>query len=351
MAVTKPLRAAVIGLGRAGHIHTAVLRSLDGVALVAVADPDPVRRAAFDSVHVAASAEDLLELELDYCVVATPIPEREQVGRALAVAGVPALIEGPIAPSLPAAMRLAEAFDNAGLLGAVAQSERHNPVVKELGLRLRGGGFGSVYQVATRRYDRLGDHSPGVGVVAQMAIHDVDLAMWLTGSHVTSVAANVARVSGGGHEDHAVALLRLSGGENADIQVNRISPRKERVVIAHTDRGCVVADALTHTIIHYAHDGLDDVARTADPTSYLPEKVTSYEVPVADPFRGQHEAFRGALLGLSSDIATLRQGAATIAVTEAVITAARTGACVTPTDHVLPSASLRSAQPVAFRPT
>lgn len=340
MAVTKPLRAAVVGLGRAGHIHTAVLRSLDDVALVAVADPDPVRRAAFDSVHAATRAEDLLELELDYCVVATPIPEREQVGLALAAAGVPALIEGPIAPSLPAAMRLAEAFDNAGVLGAVAQIERHNPAVTELGVRIGGGDFGSVYQVTTRRYDRFHDPSPPMGVVTQMATHDVDLAMWLTGSHVTSVAANVARVSGCEHEDHAVALLRLSGGEIADIQVNRISPCKERAVIAHTDRGCVVADALTHTITHYAHDGLGDAAWAIDPTPYLAEKVTSYEVPDADPFRSQHEAFRDALLGLPSDIATLRQGAAAIATTEAILIAARTGTCVTPADHVLPGGEL-----------
>ncbi|WP_433498855.1 Gfo/Idh/MocA family protein [Sphaerimonospora sp. CA-214678] len=344
MAVTKPFRAAVVGLGRAGHIHTAVLRSLDDVTLVAVADPDPVRRAAFDSVHTAASAEDLLELELDYCVVATPITEREQVGLALAAAGIPALIEGPIAPSLPAAMRLAEAFDNAGLLGAVIQIERYNPAVTELGVRLRGGDFGSVYQVTTRRYDRFHDPSPPMGVVTETATHDVDLAMWLTGSHVTSVAANVARVSGCGDEDHAVALLRLSGGEIAEIQVNRISPYKERVVIAHTDRVYVVADALTHTITHYAHDGLGDAARATNPTPHLAGKVTSYEVPDADPFRRLHEAFRDALLGLPSNIATLRQGAAGIAATEAILAAARTGTCVTPTDHILPTANLRAAQ-------
>ncbi|MEW9532852.1 Gfo/Idh/MocA family protein [Microbispora sp. NPDC049125] len=325
--MTRPLRAAVIGLGWAGSVHTRVLRSLDGVALVAVADIDPVRRAAFDGVQAVAGLEELLSLELDYCVVATPTAEHEQMGLALAAAGIHALIEKPLAASLPAAMRLVEAFDDAGLIGAVGHTERRNPAVRELGLRLRDGDFGAVYQVTTRRHSPFPDRIRDVGVVTDIAIHDVDLTMWLTGSHITSVVGNIGHVDGRVHEDLAVAVLRLSGGEIGNLQVSRISPYKERIVTAGTAQGWVMADALTRTLTHYAH-GEPDVGSSVG-------RVTSHEVPGVEPYRSQHEAFRDALLGLPTDIVTLSEGAAAVAATEAILSAARTGTCVTPADHIL----------------
>lgn len=334
--MTKPLRAAVIGLGRPGRRHARVLRSLDGVALVAVADTDPVRRAAFEGVHAVADVEDLLNLKLDYCVVATPTGERERVGLALAEAGVHSLIETPPAPSLSAAIRLAEAFDAADVIGAVCLMDRQNPALRELAQRLRGGDFGKIYQVATRRHDPFPARMPDAHVVSDTVIHDVDLAMWLTQRDITSVACSAACVREGEREDLAVAVLRLSGGEIADIQVSSISPCKERIVTVHTARGCVTANALTSRITHYAYDETDSLASITGPGSFTSAgKVMGYKVPGADPLRGQHEAFRNALLDLSDDVATLRQGAAAVAATEAILKAARTGSCVTPSDHVL----------------
>ncbi|WP_182884202.1 Gfo/Idh/MocA family protein [Microbispora sp. H10885] len=324
--MTRPLRVAVVGLGWAGSVHTRVLRSLEGVTLVAVADIDPARRAAFDGVPAVSSLEELLELELDYCVVATPTAEHEPMGLALAEAGVPALIEKPLGASLPAAMRLVKAFEDAGLIAAVGHTERRNPAVRELGLRLRAGEFGAVYQVVTRRHSPFPGRVRDVGVVTDIAIHDVDLTMWLTGSQITSVAGNVRCLEGRAHEDLAIAAMRLSGGEIANLQVSRISPYKERMVAVHTAQGWVTADALTRTLTHYAH---------GEPTVSAPGKVTSYEVPGAEPYQSQHEAFRDALLGLPNDIVTLREGAAAVAATEAILSAAHTGACVTPTDHLL----------------
>ncbi|WP_436758710.1 Gfo/Idh/MocA family protein [Streptosporangium sp. V21-05] len=324
--MTTSLRAAVIGLGWAGSVHTRVLSSLDGVSLVAVADTDPERRSKFNGVRTVGDVDELLDIELDYCVVATPTTEHERIGVTLAAAGVHALIEKPLASSLPAALRLVEAFEQAGLIGAVGHTERRNPAVRELGVRLRDGDFGAVYQVATRRHGPFPDRIRDVGVVTDIAIHDVDLATWLTGRHITSVTAQVSSVSGGPHEDLAAAVLRLSGGEIADLQVSRISPYKERIVIAHTAKGCVMADALTRTITHYDNG---DTPGTAVPM----RKITTYEVPGAEPFRTQHEAFRDALLGLPNDIVTLRQGAAAVAATEAILTAARTGTGVSLIDH------------------
>ena len=106
------LRAGLIGLGMMGRHHARVLRSLDGVELVAVADPlgDPHKVAGGLDLH--RSVEEILAVGLDYCVVAVPTAYHEEIGLALAEAGVHALIEKPLAPDGEGARRLAETFES-----------------------------------------------------------------------------------------------------------------------------------------------------------------------------------------------------------------------------------------------
>jgi len=115
------LRAGMIGLGMMGRHHARVLGSLDGVDLVAVADPagDPHGVAAGRDVY--SSVQELIELGIDYCVVAVPTIYHEEVGMALAAAGVHALIEKPLAPDTASATRLAEAFEKHGVICALAR--------------------------------------------------------------------------------------------------------------------------------------------------------------------------------------------------------------------------------------
>src|SRR5215204_4463488 len=105
------LRAGLIGLGMMGRHHARVLRSLDDVELVAVADPNGDAFGVAGGLPLFATIEELIDQELDYCMVAVPTAYHEQVGLALAAAGVHAMIEKPLAPDVTAATRLADAFD------------------------------------------------------------------------------------------------------------------------------------------------------------------------------------------------------------------------------------------------
>ena len=91
------LRAGLVGLGMMGRHHARVLASLPGVELVAVADPGGDVHGAAAGREVLASTEALIAKGLDYCVVAAPTGLHEQVGLALAQAGVHALVEKPLA--------------------------------------------------------------------------------------------------------------------------------------------------------------------------------------------------------------------------------------------------------------
>src|SRR5438067_1818922 len=151
MAPAAALRAGLLGLGMMGRHHARVLRSLDGVELVAVADPGGDLFGVAGGLQLHRTVEDLVRVGLDYCVVAVPTAYHEQVGLALAEAGVHALVEKPLAPDGDGARRLAETFAARGLVGAVGHIERYNPALQHLRRRLEQGELGSVYQVVTRR--------------------------------------------------------------------------------------------------------------------------------------------------------------------------------------------------------
>ena len=135
----KRLRAGLIGLGMMGRHHGRVLGSLDGVDLVAVADEHGDPHGVAGGRPLLKSLDDLLEHDLDYCVVAVPTIHHESVGLALAEAGVNALIEKPLAQDIASAERLAHAFDDNGLIGAVGHIERYNPALQEARRRIAAG--------------------------------------------------------------------------------------------------------------------------------------------------------------------------------------------------------------------
>jgi len=91
------LRAGLIGLGMMGRHHARVLSGLEGVDLVAVADPGGDKHGVAGGRPLLSSIDELIAVGLDYCMVAVPTIYHEPVGLALAAAGVHAMIEKPLA--------------------------------------------------------------------------------------------------------------------------------------------------------------------------------------------------------------------------------------------------------------
>ena len=145
------LRVGLIGLGMMGRHHARVLRELPGVDLVAVADAYGDPHGVAGGLTVLSSVEELIAQGLDMAVAAVPTGMREEVGLALAEAGIHTLVEKPIAESAPAGQRLVDAFEAKNLVGAVGHIERFNPALQSLRKRIEAGELGEVYQIATRR--------------------------------------------------------------------------------------------------------------------------------------------------------------------------------------------------------
>jgi predicted dehydrogenase len=324
------LRAGLIGLGMMGRHHARVLGSLPGVDLVAVADPGGDVHHVAGGRPVFENVEQLIEHGIDYCMVAVPTVYHEEIGLRLADAGVHAIIEKPLAQDTPSAERLAKAFAEKGLVGAVGHIERYNPALQQVRARLEAGELGDVYQVQTRRQGPFPSRIADVGVVKDLGTHDIDLTAWVTQQTYASVAARTAYKSGREHEDLVAVVGSLSNGTVTNHLVNWLSPLKERVTIITGERGAFVADTLTADLTFYAngevHTTWDDIMQFRGVTE---GDVIRYAIAKPEPLRVEHENFRDAVLGKEADIVTMEQGLATVRVAEACIESSKTGRTIT----------------------
>ncbi|MDO5286953.1 MAG: Gfo/Idh/MocA family oxidoreductase [Actinomycetia bacterium] len=320
------LRAGLIGLGMMGRHHARNLRALDGVELVAVADAAGDPHQAAGGLEVLPGVDELVAAGIDYAVVALPTELHEPVGLALAEAGIPALIEKPLAFDTAAANRLVTAFEAAGVVGAVGHIERYNPALRSLRARLEQGDLGEVYQVATRRQGPFPNRIADVGVVKDLASHDIDLTSWVTRRLYQTVAARTVVKSGRPYEDMVAASCTLTGGVMANHLVNWLSPTKERLTVVTGEKGMYVADTLLADLTFYANGQVqvtrDDIAQFRGVSE---GDVTRYAIAKPEPLRTEHEQFRDAVLGKDADIVTLAQGAQVVRVCEAMIESGRTG--------------------------
>jgi UDP-N-acetylglucosamine 3-dehydrogenase len=324
------LRAGLLGLGMMGRHHARVLKALDGVELVAVADPVGDLHHVADDLPVHASLERLLAERIDMCVVAVPTAWHEEAGQVLAAAGVHALIEKPLAADTAAAVDLVEAFEKAGLVGCVGHIERFNPALQSLRKRLDDGELGDIYQVATRRQGPFPNRIADVGVIKDLGTHDVDLTAWVTGSPFSAVAARTTHRSGREHEDLVAITGQLQDGTVTNHLVNWLSPMKERSITVTGERGCFVADTLTADLYFHANAAADTTQWEALSRfrGVAEGDMIRYAINKQEPLMTELSAFRDAVRGDSTRAVTMRDGLAAVQVAEAVLASSKSGQTV-----------------------
>ncbi len=121
------------------------------------------------------------------------------------------------------------------------------------------GALGEIYQIATRRQGPFPGRIADVGVIKDLATHDIDLTAWVSQQEFVTVNARTAHRSGRPHEDMVLAVGTLSGGTITSHIVNWLTPFKERVTVITGENGILVADTLAADLTYYengAHPGL-----------------------------------------------------------------------------------------------
>lgn len=324
------LRAGVIGIGAMGRHHVRVLGGLAGVDLVAVADPGGDRFGVAPGFEIGRGVEDLIAADVDMAVVAVPTAHHEEVAVALAEAGIATMVEKPVAASVAAAERVRDAFARAGVFACVGHIERFNPAVAELRRRVARGDLGAIYQVSTSRHSGFPARISDVGVVKDLATHDINTAQWVAGSDYRSVAAQVAHRAGREHEDMVSVTASLQDGTLVNHLVDWLSPRKVRRTTVVGERGALVADTAEVSLTFWANGSVGTEWESLRQFRGVSEgDMTRFAIETFEPLKAEDEAFRDALLGVRDDVVSLDDGVKTLVVAEAALESARTGQTVT----------------------
>jgi predicted dehydrogenase len=303
-----------------GQNHARVLSSLSGVDLVAVADPQGDTRRALPEHKILFSIDEVIAEGVDYCVIAAPTAFHEEISMALIEAGIHILIEKPIAHTLESALRIDAAAKEKGIVGAVGHIERFNAALRQARSRIQEGELGDIYQISTRRLGPYPSRIADVGVVMDLATHDIDLTAWISNSSYESVSAQSATRSGRRFEDLVAVVANLSNGIVANHLVNWLSPLKERKTIITGEKGTYVVDTLTSDLTFYAngtvHVSQDSIAHFKGVSQ---GDIHSYAFEKPEPLRVEHENFRDVISGRSASMVSLAEGVETVRVAEAII--------------------------------
>ncbi len=340
------VRLAIAGAGLIGRRHAEAIAAAPGVALAAIADPAPAAAevaAAHDVPHRAALDEVLAQDRPDGVILATPNQMHESGALACIAAGVPALIEKPLAGDLAAAERIVAEGESAGVALLVGHHRRHNPLIATARAMIADGTLGRITAVQTTAWFQKPDayfdtdwrRRAGAGPIAINLSHEIDCLRHLVGEivSVSAVASSAAR--GFEVEDTAAVLLTFAGGAVGNLSVSDCTPApwsweltsRENPAYPATDQSCTLIGGTRASL------SLPDLSVWAHPDGggwWSPIAATRVPVSAADPLVAQIAQFAAVIRGEAAPLVPAREGLATQRVIAAIAAAARTGQPTTP---------------------
>lgn len=298
----RPLRVGVVGVGVMGSNHARVFAGLPGVELIGIADPDGKQADFVARTLGCAAVPDvaaLLDLKLDAVTIAGPTHLHRDIALACIERGVHVLVEKPIASSVAEGNEIIAAARRAGVTLMVGHVERFNPAVEAIKEAIRGE---DILSIAITRVGPFPPRMSNVGVVIDLAVHDIDLIRWFTDSDIVEVQPQVSSAVAE-REDIALLQFRTASGVLAHINTNWLTPFKARNVIVATRGKYVQADLLTRQVTEcfgFQPDG-----------SY---SMRHLSVGHAEPLRAELLAFTSAVRSGQPPAVTGEQGVASLAI-------------------------------------
>ena len=323
------LKVGLIGLGVMGKNHLRVIGSTEGIELTGIVDPQATDLAAEIKVPIYTDINEIKKLSLDYCVVAAPTAFHEEISLWLIEEGIPFLLEKPIASNSQSAEKIITAAKKNNVKAGIGHIERYNSALRLAREEISEGVLGNIYQITTKRQGYFPSRISDVGVVLDLATHDIDLTAWLVGEKYLNLGAHSAFRSGRTHEDLISITGNLANGIVVNHLVNWLSPLKERSIQVIGEKGIFIVDTLLSELTFYENGSNFIVNSEKDTFKGVSQgEVIKYEFSKYEPLRAEHEAFRDFILGKSEEIVSLESAFQTLQVAEAVIKSSKTNVMV-----------------------
>src|SRR5499433_1474088 len=241
------MRVGVVGVGVMGANHARVLAELPAVELAGVADPDRKQAHLVGgtlSCPALACIEELLDCGVDAVTIAAPTHLHRDIARACIARGVHVLVEKPIASTVEEGEEIIRAARRAGLTLMIGHVERFNPAVQAIAEAIRSE---DILSIAITRVGPFPPRMSNVGVVIDLAVHDIDLICWFTRSKIVEVQPQLSNAVAE-REDIALLQFRTASGVLAHINTNWLTPFKARNVTIATRGKYVMGDLLTRQV-------------------------------------------------------------------------------------------------------
>ncbi len=292
------LRVGVVGVGVMGSNHARVFADLPGVRLVGVADPDRKQRNFVTGALGCPGHTDvdgLLAAGVDAVTIAAPTHLHRDLALTCINRGVHVLVEKPIASSVEEGRAIIAAARRAGLSLMVGHVERFNPAVEAIKDAIR---HEDILSIAITRVGPFPPRMSNVGVVIDLAVHDIDLIRWFTDSEIVEVQPQLSSAIAE-REDIALLQFRTASGVLAHINTNWITPFKARSVTVATRNKYIMGDLLTRQVTEcfgFQPDG-----------SY---SMRHLSVGHAEPLRAELQAFVSAVRNGGKPAVTGEEGVA-----------------------------------------
>jgi len=238
------LRIGVVGVGVMGSNHARVLAELPGIKLVGIADPDRKQR---DYVSKAlgclafADVDELLRGGVDAVTIAAPTHLHHELALECISRGVHLLVEKPIAPTVEEGRAIVTAARRAGATLMVGHVERFNPAVESIKRAIKDQ---DILSIAITRVGPFPPRMSNVGVVIDLAVHDIDLIRWFTDSEIVEIQPQLSSAVAE-REDIALLQFRTASGVLAHINTNWLTPFKARTIHVATRDKYLIGDLLT----------------------------------------------------------------------------------------------------------
>lgn len=301
-----------------GKNHARVLKQMLNVELVAVFDPRFSKHGEYPMVD---NLEGIFQARPDYCVLATPTKSHEEIALKLIDRNMNMLIEKPLSFSSQSAKRIKSRLSNTNLIVGIGHIERFNAALIEAKQRLINLELGEIYQISTRRIGPLPERIVDVGVVFDLATHDIDLTKWLADAEYKTVYAETLSRKKDGNEDSLVAVGKLDNNILVSHNVNWLSPLKERKVVITGEKGTFVVDTLRSDLTFYQNGTIVNEQNVISHFRGMKQgQITTYEFEKPEALVTEHTEFIKAILGQPSNYVTFDEAAGTLRIAEKMLT-------------------------------
>jgi UDP-N-acetylglucosamine 3-dehydrogenase len=242
-----PFRVGVVGVGVMGSNHARVISELPEVELAGIVDIDRHQaRNVSRSLGCRAfeNLDALLECGVDAATIAAPTHLHHELAITCIRRGIHVLIEKPIASTAEEGRSLIAAARRAGVTLMVGHVERFNPAVQAIKETLVGE---EILSIAITRVGPFPPRMSNVGVVIDLAVHDIDLIRWFTDSEIIEMQPQLSSAVAE-REDIALLQFRTASGVLAHINTNWLTPFKARTAHVATRKKYVMGDLLTRQV-------------------------------------------------------------------------------------------------------